>query len=54
MTFTPERVADEPPKKKQAPLKLQFQEIARQTIYFQPLSYNQKALWFLYRNAPES
>jgi amino acid adenylation domain-containing protein len=54
MTFTPERVADEPRKKKQAPLKLQFQEPARQTIYFLPLSYNQKALWFLYRNAPES
>ncbi|RMG07073.1 MAG: hypothetical protein D6728_17405 [Cyanobacteria bacterium J055] len=54
MTCTPERVADKPPEKKQATPKLQLQESARQTIYFHSLSYNQQALWFLYRNAPDS
>src|SRR5271169_1495204 len=59
MSNTAQRIADLSPGEKRALLaKLLRQELLRkaasESSSFQPLSYNQQGIWFLYQLAPES
>src|SRR5271154_6318825 len=54
MTNASQRIADLSPEEKRTLLATLLRKKASESPSFQPLSYNQQGIWFLYQLAPES